>query len=145
MFGCISTELISKEMLNLDARLYQHPNYAEHFPAKLDKLLGVGFIHLVKSASWLRPIVIVLKTNGQIRVCVDYRKLNESTINDAFPLPFTDGVLDTIARHEMYTFLDGFNGYNQIRIVEEDKEKTAFLMEWGVFVAVVMMFGLKQP
>jgi hypothetical protein len=48
-----------------------------------------------------------------------------------------------VAGHEMYSFLDGFSGYNQIRMAEEDQEKTAFVTEWGVFVAVVMMFGLK--
>jgi hypothetical protein len=78
-----------------------------------------------------------------VRVCVDYRKLNAATITDAFPLPFTDGVLDTVAGHEMYSFLVGFSGYNQIRKAEEDQEKTAFVTEWGVFVAVVMMLGLK--
>ena len=48
-----------------------------------------------------------------------------------------------VAGHEMYTFLDGFSGHNQIGMAEEDQEKTAFVTEWGFFVAVVMMFGLK--
>jgi hypothetical protein len=67
--------------------------------------------------------------------------LNVAIITDAFPLPFTDGVLDTVIGHEVYNFLDGFSGYNQIRMDEEDQEKTKFVTEWGVFVAVVMMFG----
>jgi hypothetical protein len=54
----------------------------------------------------------VLKKNGKLRVCVDYQKLNAATITDAFSLPFTDGVLDTVAAHEMYSFLDGFSRYN---------------------------------
>ena len=83
------------------------------------------------------------KKNGNIRVCVDYRKLNAVTITDAFPLPFTDGVLDAVAGHEMYSFLDGFCGYNQVCMHPEDQEKTAFVTEWGVFVVAVMMFGLK--
>ena len=74
---------------------------------------------------------------------MDYRKLNVATVTDAFPLPFTDGVLDAVAGHEVYSFLDGFNGYNQIRMHPDDQEKTTFVTEWGVFVAVVMMFGLK--
>ena len=65
---------------------------------------------------------------------IDYQKLNVVTITNAFPLPFTNGVLDAVAGHEMYSFLDGFNGYNQIHMY-------SFLD--GVFVAVVMMFGLK--
>ena len=66
---------------------------------------------------------------GEIRVCVDYRKLNAATISDPFPLPFMDTVLDDVARHEMYNFLDGFSGYNQLRMAKEDVEKTAFITE----------------
>ena len=87
--------------------------------------------------------MVVPKKNGKVRVCVDYRKLNATTVTDAFPLSFTDRVLDAVATHEVYSFLDGFSGYNQIRMHPEDQEKTSFVTEWGVFVAVVMMFGLK--
>ena len=87
--------------------------------------------------------MVVPKKNGKIRVCVDYRKLNAATVTDAFPLPFTDGVLNAVAGHEVYSFLDGFSGYNQIRMHPTDQEKTAFVTEWGSFVAVMMMFGLK--
>ena len=76
-------------------------------------------------------------------MCVDYRKLNAATVIDAFPLPFTDRVLDVVTSHEVYSFLDGFSGYNQIRMHPKDQEKMTFVKEWGVFVAVVMMFGLK--
>ena len=54
-----------------------------------------------------------------------------------------DGVLDAVAGHEVYSFLDGFSGYKQIQMRPADQEKTTFVTEWGVFVAVVMMFGLK--
>ena len=71
-------------------------------------------------------------------VCVDYRKLNAVTVTYAFPLPFTDSVLDTVDGHECYNFLDGFSGYNQIRMHPDDHEKTTFVTEWGVFMAEVM-------
>jgi hypothetical protein len=89
-----------------------NPNYAAKVKEEIDKLLRVGFIKPVKRATWLSPIVVVPKKNGKLRVCVDYRKLNAATITDTFPLPFTDGLLDTVAGHEMYSFLDGFSGYN---------------------------------
>ena len=54
-----------------------------------------------------------------------------------------DGVLDVVVGHEFYTVLDGFSGYNQVRMHLEDQEKTTFVTKWGVFVVVVMMFGLK--
>ena len=56
--------------------------------------------------------MIVPKKNGKIRVCVDYRKLNATTITDPFPLPFCDAFLDAIAGNEIYSFLDGFSVYN---------------------------------
>ena len=101
-------------------------NYAERVQAKRDKLLGAGFIRSVKSASWLSPIVMVPKTNGQLHVCVDYRKLNAQTMDDPFPLPFTDAILDTVADYELYNFLDGFSRYNQLWLALEDWKKTAF-------------------
>ena len=87
--------------------------------------------------------MVVPKKNGKIRVCVDYRKLNAAMVTYAFLLPFTDAILDAVARHEIYSFLDGFSRYNQVRMHPYDKEKTTFVKEWGVFIAVVMMFGLK--
>ena len=63
--------------------------------------------------------------------------------NIQFSERITNGVLDAIASHEMYSFLDGFNGYTQVRMHPDIQEKTTFVIEWGVFVAVVMMFELK--
>ena len=83
-------------------------NYVVRVKEDIDKLLRVEFIQPVMQATWLSPIVVIPKKNGNIRVCVDYRKLNAATIMDTFPLRFTDGVLDVVAGHELYSFLDGF-------------------------------------
>ena len=120
-----------------------NPNYTAKVKEEIDKLLRVSFVRPIKKATRLSPIVVVPKKNGKFRVCVDYRKLNAATITDAFPLPFTDAVLDVAMGHEIYSFMDDFSGYNQIRMHPDDQEKTAFVIEWGVFVVVVMMFGLK--
>ena len=125
-------------------RYRMNPNYAKQVKEEIDRLLRVGFIYPVEKATWISPIVIVPKKNMKIRVCVDYRRLNAATIPDPFPLPFTDSLLDEVAGKEMYTFLDGFSGYNQVKMAPEDRDKTAFITEWGVFVATVMMFGLKN-
>jgi hypothetical protein len=69
---------------------------------------------------------------------VDYHKLNVQTKKDPFPLPF----LDSVARHEMYLFMDGYNIYNQVKMVEEDKDKMTFISEWGTYAYNVMPFGL---
>mgnify|MGYP000394386937 FL=1 len=104
-----------------------NPNYVAKVKEEIDKLLRVGFIRLVKRATWLSPIVFVPKKNGQIHVCIDYRKLNATTVTNAFPLPLTDSVLDTVAGHECYSFLDGFSGYNQIRMHPDHQEKMTFV------------------
>ena len=119
-----------------------NPNYATRVKEEIDKLLKAGFIRPVKQATWLSSIAVVPKKNGKICVCVNYRKLNVVTITNAFPLPFTDSVLDAVAGHDMYSFLDGFTGYNKVSIHPDNQEKTAFVTYWGVFVAVVMSFGL---
>ena len=79
---------------------------------ELDKILRAGFIKPIGQAAWLSPIVVVPKKSGKLRVCVDYQKLNAATIKDPFPMPFVDTLLDDVAGHEMYNFLDGFSGYN---------------------------------
>ena len=83
-----------------------------HAKEEIDKILKIGFIRPVKRATWLSPIVAVIKKNGKIRVCINYKILNAVTITNAFPLLFTSSVLDVVAGHEMYTFLDGFSSYN---------------------------------
>lgn len=59
------------------------------------------------------------KKNKKLGICEDYQKLNAATVLDPFPLPYMDSILDDVAKHEMYSFLDGFSGYNQIRMVTE--------------------------
>ena len=67
------------------------------------------------------------------RVCIDYKKLNTATIKDHYPLPFIDQILDRLARHPHFCFLDGYSRYNQISIALEDQEKTTFTCAYGTF------------
>jgi hypothetical protein len=126
------------------ARYRMNPNYASIVKQDIDRLLEAGFIVPVEEASWLSPIVIVPKKNGKLRICVDFRKLNAATKKDPYPLPFTDEVLDAVIGYALYTFLDGFCGYNQLSVAEQDRYKTTFVTEWGAFVWLVMPFGLKN-
>ncbi|KAL3678283.1 hypothetical protein R1sor_021239 [Riccia sorocarpa] len=119
-----------------------NPNYAEAVRKEIEKLKAANFIFPVKEYDWLSPIVIVSKKNGTLRVCVDYRKLNEHTVKDPYPLPFIDDILDKVAGKEAYTFMDGFSGYNQVSIATEDQNKTAFITPWGAYAYSRMPFGL---
>jgi hypothetical protein len=113
---------------------------------ELQKLLDVGFIYLISDSEWVSPLVIVQKKNGKWRICVDYQELNKATRKDNFPLPFIDQVLDALAGKEYFSFLDGFNGYNQIQISPEDQD-TTFTCPSGTFSYKVLPFGLvmSQP
>lgn len=86
--------------------------------------------------------MIVSKKNGKIRICENFRKLNMATKKDYFRLPFMDSILDAIAGHEYYSFLDGFFTYNQVKIAKEDPLKTTFTLDWKTFAYCIMPFGL---
>ncbi|PKI49582.1 hypothetical protein CRG98_030038 [Punica granatum] len=73
------------------------------------------------------------KKDGRVKVCVDYRGLNKASPKDNFPLPHINVLVDNTARHNQFSFMDGFSGYNQIRMAKEDKIKTTFITMWGTF------------
>ena len=109
---------------------------------EVKKLLQAGFIYPVEDSEWVSPVVVIPKKNGKWRVCVDYKPLNAATKRDHFPLPFQDEILNEVAGYERYTVCDGYSGYFQISIAEEDQRKTTFITPWGCFAYKVMPFGL---
>ena len=124
------------------------------------KLLDVGVIYPITDSKWVSPtqvvpkkfgVTVVANDNNELiptrvtsgwRVCIDYRKLNAGTRKDHFPLPFVDQMLERVAGHEFYCFLDGYSGYNQIDIDLEDQEKTTFTCPFGTFAFRKMPFRL---
>uniref|UniRef100_A0A2N9FW41 Integrase catalytic domain-containing protein n=1 Tax=Fagus sylvatica TaxID=28930 RepID=A0A2N9FW41_FAGSY len=102
------------------------------------------FIKPIQHPRWLSNIVLVKKKNGQIRCCVDFRNLNKACPKDEFPLPNMDLLIDSAAGHAIFSFMDGFSGYNQIFMSPKDAEKTAFRTPIGNFYYTVMPFGLKN-
>ncbi|GJZ38742.1 reverse transcriptase domain-containing protein [Tanacetum coccineum] len=124
------------------------------------KLLDAGMIYPISDSPWVSPIhcvpkkgsitVVANEDNELIptrlvtgwRVCIDYRKLNEATRKDHFPLPFMDQMIERLAGNEFYCFLDGFSGYFQIPIDPQDQEKTTFTCPYGTFAYRRMPFGL---
>ena len=124
------------------------------------KWLNAGFIYAISDSPWVSPVHVVPKKVGFTvirneknelipirtvigwRVCIDYRKLNTATRKDHFPLPFIDQMLDRLAGHPHFCFLDGYSCYNQISIAPEDQEKTTFTCPYGTFAFRRMPFGL---
>jgi len=108
---------------------------------EFDKTLEVGIIEPMEESNWVSPMVFQEKRQkGQIRSCIDIRKLNDACVHDPFPTSFTDDVLDNVGEKEAYSFTNGFSGYHQIKIALEDKSKTNFAIEWGCFQYTVMPF-----
>lgn len=94
-------------------------------------MLEACIIEPVEESEWIFPMVVQDKNTGEIRICVDLRKLNDACVIDPFPTPFTDEVPDNVGGHETYSFTDGFSGFHQIRIAKEDIQKTTFVTKDG--------------
>ena len=91
------------------------------------KLLEAGFIREVYYPDWLANVVMVEKSNGKWRICINFTDPNRACPKDSYPLPRIDTLVDSTARHELLSFIDAFSGYNQIKMNEEDQERTSFV------------------
>jgi len=121
-----------------------HPKKAAAIKVEVEKLLHAGFIYLVRLTNWVSNIVPVMKKQGMIRVCVDYRDVNQACPKDNYPTPFIDQIIDECTGCKIFSFMDGFSGYNQINIRPQDQSKTAFICPWGTFAYCKLPFGLKN-
>nr|GEZ67410.1 reverse transcriptase domain-containing protein [Tanacetum cinerariifolium] len=136
-----------------------NPKIPDVIKKEVEKLFDAGLIYPISDSPWVSPVHCVPKKGGMTvitnekklvptilvtgwRVCIDYRKLNEATRKDHFPLPFMDQMLERLAGNEYYYFLDGFSGYFQILINPMDQEKTTFTCLYGTFAYKRMPFGL---
>ena len=117
------------------------PNRRQEVQQLLGEMLEGGVIE-PSAGPWASPIVLVQKKDGSTRFCVDYRKLNDVTRKDAYPLPRIDATLDTLHGSKWFSTLDLCSGYWQVEVAEEDRAKTAFCTTEGLFQFRVMPFGL---
>ena len=111
-----------------------NPAMKEVVQKEVTKLLEAGIIYPIFDSPWVSPVQVVPKKGGMTvvhneknelvptrivtgwRMCIDYRRLNTATRKDHFPLPFIDQMLERLAGHDYYCFLDGYSGYNQIAV-----------------------------
>jgi hypothetical protein len=137
-----------------------NPAMQEVVRAEVIKLLDAGIICPIFDSKWVSSIHVVPKWAGLTvmknqdnelvptriqsgwRACIDYRKLNAATRKDHFPLPFIDQMVERLAEHEYYCFLDGYSGYKQVPVDPEDQEKSTFTCPFGTFAYHRMPFEL---
>ena len=115
----------------------------EELKKYLKENLKKGFIRKSSSPAGA-PILFVKKKDGSLRLCVDYRKLNEVTVRNSYPLPLISDLLDRVKNARIFTKLDLRSAYNLVRIKAGDEYKTAFRTRYGHFEYKVMPFGLKN-
>ena len=137
-----------------------NPYMQEVVRAEVLKLIQAGIIYPISDSTWVSLTQVVPKKSKVTnvhnekgeemptrltinwRVCIDYRRLNEVTRKDHFPLSFMDQLLERISGHPFYCFLDGYSGYFHIEIAAEDQEKTTFTCPFGTYAYRRMPFSL---
>ncbi|PIK37872.1 hypothetical protein BSL78_25295 [Apostichopus japonicus] len=117
------------------------PCQFEEVQEHVRKLLAKGVIK-PSTSPYASPVVLVRKTDGTLRLCVDYRKLNGKTRKDAYPLPRIQESLDALTNAKWFSTIDLISGYHQVEMAEEDAQKTAFITPFGLYQYVRMPFGL---
>lgn len=142
-----STDLVEHSIeLTQERVIKQHPYripyaYREETKRIIDKMLRNGVISM-SSSSYSSPVVLVRKKDGSLRFCVDYRKLNDITRKDVYPLPRIDDMMTLLSGNLYFSGLDAYNGFWHAKVKKEDRHKTAFSTPFGLYEFNRMPFGL---
>ncbi|TID17214.1 hypothetical protein CANINC_004073 [Pichia inconspicua] len=136
-------KIILKEPRHVTAKTQYPLSYAEkqELTKQVDQLIAQGFVRS-STSPFNSPVLFVRKKDNTLRMCVDFRLLNNNTIKDKFPIPHIDQLISRFGTAKVYSKLDLMSGYYQVRIQDEDIEKTAFSTDTGHYEWVVMPFGL---
>jgi len=121
-----------------------NPKLFPSIKKEVNRLYKSGIIVPIRFSYWISNLVPVRKKIGEIRLCIDFRNLNKVSLKDNYPLPKMDHILQRVVGASRMSLLDGYSGYNQILVEEDDGDKTAFTTPWGTFHYAKMPFGLKN-
>ncbi|XP_075492529.1 uncharacterized protein LOC142530589 [Primulina tabacum] len=120
------------------------PEKDKFIEEQVGELLRASHIRELQFPTWLSNVVLVPKSTGKWRMCVDFRDLNKACPKYCYPLPRIDQLLDSTSGCELLSFLDAYQVYHQIPLALQDKDKASFITSGGTFCYVVMPFGLKN-
>ena len=141
------TELVAHEIRTQDVPPIKcklrplAPPVEEKLREQMDHWLKQDVVE-TSTSPWSFALIAVPKKNGKTRFCVDYRRLNEITLKDSFPLPNIEDSLSRLAHSTVFSGIDGTGAYHVVSVREEDREKTAFATPWGLYQFKRMPFGL---
>ncbi|CAA0808224.1 Unknown protein, partial [Striga hermonthica] len=120
------------------------PDRQKALEEEVKKLIDNKFIKEAKYPTWVSNPVLVKKSNGLWRLCIDFSDLNKACPKDSYPLPHIDYMVDATSGYELMSFMDAYSGYNQIPMDPEDSEHTSFYSARGLYCYTMMPFGLKN-
>lgn len=133
-------------ILKDDIPIYQRPrrlspSEKEEVDKQLKTWIDDGIIR-PSNAEYASPVVLVKKKNGDTRICVDFRKLNKKIIKDHYPLPLIEDQLDRLQGAKMFSTIDLKNGFFHVKVAEESRKYTSFIVPTGQYEFIRMPFGL---
>ncbi|KAE8227823.1 hypothetical protein CF326_g7266 [Tilletia indica] len=135
-------DLVDERALHPEAPRRASPEKQQAMDTAIDQLLQWDVIE--PSTSPISFPVLMVRQYAKWRFCVDYRQLNAHTIPDAYPLPTTDSIFNSLAGKKIYSSLDAIRGYHQLPVREQDRWKTAFTCHRGLFQYKTVPFGLRN-
>ncbi|CAA0810399.1 Unknown protein, partial [Striga hermonthica] len=120
------------------------PDRQKALEEEVNKLIDNKFVKEAKYPTWISNPVLVKKSSGLWRLCIDFSVLNQACPKDSYPIPHIDYMVDATAGHQLMSFLDAYSGYNQIPMHPDDAEHPSFYSARGLYCYVRMTFGLKN-
>lgn len=121
-----------------------NPKLLPSIEKEVNRLYKAGIIVPIIFSDWISNLVPIRKKTGEIRLCIGFRNLNKVSLKDNYPLPKMDHILQQVVGASLMSLLDGYFGYNQILVHEDDRDKTTLTTPWGTFHYAKMPFGLKN-